>query len=88
MPHCITGVIQAEDLSPEVNAKLTGRPILGARYRLTLEEVEETDEEKLAALRCSIQKGRDEIAAGLAIDGEEVFSRLRAKHFPETVKQA
>ena len=62
------------------------RPIHGARHRVTVEEVEESDEEKLAALRAAIQRGRDDIAAGRVIDGETAFAQLAAKHFPNRMK--
>jgi predicted transcriptional regulator len=87
MSERYTGTVPAEAVSPEIAAALSMRPVPGSRYRVTVEQVEESDEEKWAALRAAIQKGRDEIAAGLAIDGEDVFARLRAKHFPETVKR-
>ena len=88
MSERYTGTIPAEAVSPEIAQALSLRPIPGSRYRVTVEAVDETDEEKRGALRAAIQTGRDEIAAGLAIDGEDVLARLRAKHFPETVKRA
>ena len=47
------------------------------------EAVEMTDEEKLAALRATVETGRKEFAAGLGIDGEAMFAELRAEFFPE-----
>lgn len=83
MSERFTATVQANALSHELAAALSMRPIPGSRYRVIVEEVEETDEEKLAALRAAIQKGRDEIAAGQAIDGETAFAELAAKHFPD-----
>ena len=82
MSERFTATVQAEAVPPELAAALSMRPIPGSRYLVTVEEVEETDDEKRAALRAAIQKGRDEIAAGLSIDGKEAFAKLAAKHFP------
>lgn len=81
MSERFTATVQAEAVSPELAAALSMRPVPGSRYRVTVEEVEETDEEKRAALRAAIQKGRDEIAAGLAIDGETMFAELHSELF-------
>ena len=83
MSERYTGVIQAESVPPELAAALFMRPVPGSLYRVTVQEVEETDEEKRASLRAAIQKGRDEIAAGLAIDGKTAFAELRAEFFPD-----
>lgn len=86
MPERFTATIQAEAVPRELADALSMRPIRGSRYRVTVEEVEETDEEKRAALRAAIQKGRDEIAAGHTIDGEAAFAQLATKHFPGRAK--
>lgn len=78
MSERFTATVQADALSL--------RPIRGARDNITVEEVGESDEEKLAALRAAIQKGRDDIAAGRVIDGETAFANLAAKHFPNRMK--
>lgn len=44
---------------------------------LVLDELKKRD-----ALRALLQKRRESVAAGNAINGEEMFARLRAKHFP------
>ena len=85
MPGRVTGTVQAEDFPQELAAVLSLHPIPGSRYRVTVEEVEVTDEEKLAVLRAAVTKGREELAAGLGIDGETMFAELRAELFPETV---
>jgi hypothetical protein len=82
MSERFTATVQAEILSHELASALSMRPVRGSRYRVTVEEVEETDEEKRAALRAAIQKGRDEIAAGHYLDGEAAFAELAVKHFP------
>ncbi len=87
MPDRVTGTVQAEDIPRELAAALAMHPIRGARYRITLEEVEATDEEKLATLRAAVAKGRAEFAAGLGIDGEAMFAELRAEFFPDTVNK-
>ncbi len=86
MSERFTATVQAEALH-ELALALSMRPIPGSRYRVIVEEVEETDEEKLAALRGAIQKGRDQIAAGQFIDGETMFAELRSELFPEFVKK-
>lgn len=78
-----TLVIQAEKLPKEFAEALSVRPVHGSRLRITVEELEEPDEEKLANLRAAIQKGRDEIAAGKFLDGETAFEKLRAEYFPD-----
>jgi hypothetical protein len=82
MRQSATLAFQAEELPKELAAALAERPVSGSRYRVTVEEVEATDEMKLAALRAAIQKGRDDIAAGKVIDGEAAFAELRDKYFP------
>lgn len=82
MAEKVTATVRAEELPPEIRAKLRGHAVPGARFRVTAEPVEETDEEKLAALRADLQKGRDELRGGLGIDGDEVFTRLEAKYPP------
>jgi hypothetical protein len=77
MRQSATLTIQAEKLPKEFADALSARPVLGSHYRVTVEELEESEEEKLAALRSAIQKGRDEVLAGLAIDGETMFAELR-----------
>ncbi|HYD66966.1 hypothetical protein [Azospirillum sp.] len=82
MPTKVTAIVRAEDLPKAVAAQFPERPIPGTRYRLIAEPVEETDEEKLAALRADIQEGLDQLAAGFGIDGDEVFAMLEAKYPP------
>ena len=84
MSERFTGLVQAEAVSPELAAALSMRPVPGSRYRVTVERVEETDDEKRAALRAAIRKGRDEIATGLAESGETVFADLHAEFFPDS----
>ncbi len=78
--------VQAEALSPTLSTALSLRPIHGASYRVTVEEIEESDEQKLAKLRAAIQRGCDDIAAGRVMDGEVAFQKLAAKHFPNRTK--
>lgn len=83
MSERFTATVQAEALSSELTAALSMRPVRGSRYRVTVEEVEETDDEKRAALRAAIHKGRDDIAAGRFIDGKAAFAELAGKYFPD-----
>lgn len=83
MPNQAVETIPAEHLPPEFRAKL--RPIPGTRYRVTVEEIEETDAEKLEALRADLQKGRDQINAGLGVPAEKVFEELK-KRFPASAR--
>ncbi len=87
MADRITGTVRAEEIPADFAARLTHRPALGTRYRVIFEEIEETDEEKRAALRAAIQRGRDEVAAGQVVDGETMFAELRAELFPDTVNK-
>lgn len=82
MPQRYTATVQAEALSPELSAALSLHPTAGSRYRVIVEEVETTDEEKLAALRSAVAAGRAEFAAGHGIDGEVMFAELREEFFP------
>ena len=44
-------------------------------------EPDQTLADEEAHLRAKIQAGIDELDAGLGMDGEQVFARLRAKYF-------
>ncbi len=87
MRQSATVMIEAEKLPKEFASVLRERPALGAHLRITVEELEESDEQKLVALRAAIQKGYDEIDAGLAIDGETMFAELETELFSERVKK-
>ncbi|MBF0356550.1 MAG: hypothetical protein HQL43_15060 [Alphaproteobacteria bacterium] len=80
-------MIEADKLPKEFASVLRERPVRGSHLRITVEELEESDEQKLATLRAAIQKGRDEFSAGLAIDGETMFAELEAELFSEPVKK-
>jgi len=86
MPGRIIGTVQAEDFPSELAAALSVRLVRGSSYRVTVEEIEATDEEKLTALRAAVQRGRDDIAAGRCAEGDEAFARLSQKHFPGRTK--
>lgn len=78
MPERVTTTVRAESLPEEIRAKLRPRPIPGTRYRVTAEPVEDTEAEKLAALRAGLQKGLAEIDAGLGIEEDDAFRHLDA----------
>lgn len=82
MRQSATVMIEAEKLPKEFSDVLKERPVHGSHLRITVEELEESDEEKLTALRSAIQKGCDDIDAGRVLDGEKAFALLRDKHFP------
>lgn len=75
MPERMTGTIIAEHLPPEFRAKIP--PVPGRRYRVTVEEIEETDEERLAELRAHIQAAIDDPRP--SIPGDVVFAEARAR---------
>ena len=77
-----TTTVRAEALSPELAAALPQRPVAGTRYRVTMEEVEETDDEKRETLRAVLLQRRAQVAAGQCVDGEAALAALHAKHFP------
>jgi hypothetical protein len=82
MRQSATVMIKAEKLPKEFAGMLKELPIRGSHLRITVEELEESDEQKLMALRAAIQKGCEDIAAGRVIDGKTAFNKLRDKHFP------
>ncbi len=59
----------------EVSARPEGEQ--EAIASLVFDELKKRD-----ALRDLLQKRRESVAAGNTVDGEEMFARLRAKHFP------
>ncbi|HYG87252.1 MAG TPA: hypothetical protein VD978_13425 [Azospirillum sp.] len=84
MPEKVTATIRAEELPSEIRAQLRERAVPGARFRVTAEPADESDDEKLEALRADLRKGRDELRDGRGIDGDEAFARLEAKYPPPT----
>jgi hypothetical protein len=86
MPQPTTFTVRAETLPKELTAQMQPRPLPSSRIRVTLEAVEPTREEFINLLRAGIDRGRADVAAGRVVDGEEMFARLRAKHFPEDTK--
>lgn len=82
-PEKVTMTVRAEELPRAVLAKLTARPAPGSRYVVTAELAEEeTDEERIAALRADIALGIADADAGRMYDEEEVFGELQAR-YPE-----
>ncbi len=86
MSERFMATVQAEALSRELATALSMHPVPGSRYRVIVEEIDETDEEKQAMLRAALQKGHDDIAAGRFIDGKASFEELAEKHFPNRIK--
>lgn len=74
-----TADVPASHIPPELAHQFPGgRPIPGTRYRVTVEE--QDDQAKLATLRADFQEARDQLKAGLGMDGETVLAKLRAKY--------
>ena len=82
MAEQFTATVAGEVLTAELAAALSLQPRRNARYRIVVEEIEQSDEEKRHSLRVAIQRGRDDVAAGRKLTGQEAFNSLKAKHFP------
>lgn len=80
MPNRATVTVTAEQLPPEMREKL--RAVPGTRYRMTVEEIQETDDEKFAALRAHVARGLADLDAGRAHDHDDVFGELKASYPP------
>jgi predicted transcriptional regulator len=74
--------MQAETLAQEFATLVKRQSLHARRYRVTLEEVEESDAEKLALLKADIAAGLKEADEGRCVDGETALRALHAKHFP------
>ena len=73
-----TIVVTASELSKRVLDRLPELPPAEARFALTVEPAE-TEAEKLAALQRDLHAGLDDLTAGRASNGREVFARLKAR---------
>jgi predicted transcriptional regulator len=71
--------MQAETLAQEFATLVKRQSLHARRYRVTLEEVEESDAEKLALLKADIAAGLKEADEGRCVDGETMFAQLRAE---------
>lgn len=83
MPERATTTVRADALPPEFAKLIRPRPMPSDMVEVTLEVREPTQDEWLENVRAGIDRGRADIAAGRVVDGEEMFARLRAKHFPK-----
>lgn len=83
MPERASTTIRADALPAELAALLPRRLLAATQVRVTLEVQEPTHEEWLEAVRVGIDRGRREIASGLAIDGETAMSDMRRELFGE-----
>lgn len=86
MPERATTTMRADALPPEFSKLIRPRPMPSDMVEVTLAVREPTEAEFIANIRAGIDRGRADVAAGRVVDGEEMFARLRAKHFPEDVK--
>ena len=73
-----TIVVTASELPKRVLDRFPEPPPAEARFALTVEPAE-TEAERLAALQRDLQTGLDDLAAGRASNGSEVFGRLKAR---------
>ena len=80
-----TATVRAEALSPElIAAALPRHPIAGTRYRVTLEEVEETDDERRESLRDVLLQRRADVAAGNVVDGKAALDKIYSEVFAKS----
>lgn len=82
MSERATVTLSGERLPSEFRPLLTG-PLTARRYRVTAEEIEETDEEKRTALRQTLTERFAEIDAGNVQDGKTALQAVYDKHFPK-----
>jgi len=83
MPERVTVTLGGERLPSEFRSVLTARPLEARRYRVTVEELEETDDDKREVLRATLTARIGDMRAGAGIDGEEALTRLVRDHFPD-----
>ena len=79
-PEPFTVVVPAAELPKRILDRFPEPPAADARFAVTIEP-EESEAEKLEALRREIQAGLDDLAAGKVQEGENVFAELK-KRFP------
>ncbi len=82
MTERATVTLGGERLPSEFRPLLTG-PLAARRYRVTVEEIEETDEEKRVALRQTLTERFSEIDAGNVQDGQAALQEVYDRHFPK-----
>ena len=80
MAERVTITLGGERLPAEVRSLLSARPVAAHRYRVTVEEIEETEEEKREALRSLLAERIADMRAGKGLNGEEVMNRLERKY--------
>jgi hypothetical protein len=77
-PEPFTIVVAASELPKRILDRFPEPPSADARFAVTVEP-EESDAEKLAALRRELEVGLDDLAAGRSSQGREVFARLKKR---------
>lgn len=87
MPDSATTTMRADALPAELVALLPHGLPPTARVRVTLEVQEPTQEEWMEAVRAGIDRGRADAAAGRIVDVDDMFARLKSKHFPKLEQQ-
>ncbi len=80
LPEPFTVEFLGSELPESIASRFPQRPDGSARFVVTVEP-EQTEEQKLDALRRDIQEGLDDSRAGRVVDGATVFAELRAR-FP------
>lgn len=84
MPKRATVTLGGERLPLGFRPLLSARPLRAHRYRVTVEEIEETDDEKREALRATLAERFAEADAGKVVDGPTALQRIFNKHFPKS----
>lgn len=76
----VTATIPAEELPRAGAAALPVRPPAGTRFRVTVEAVDESEEERRQSLKNDVAVGLEDADAGRTTDGEMLFDRLIDKY--------
>ncbi|CAO3421135.1 hypothetical protein [Azospirillum endophyticum] len=79
-PSRVTTIVQAEELPRAITGALPVRPPPGTRFRVTIEPVEESEDERRQSLQADIAAGLEDADAGRITDSEKLFERLIAKY--------
>jgi hypothetical protein len=70
--------VSASELPRRILDQFPEAPAADARFAVTVEPAED-EAEKLGALQRDLQTGLDDLAAGRASEGKDVFARLKAR---------
>jgi hypothetical protein len=73
--------VSASELPRRILNRFREPPAADARFAVTVEPAE-NEAEKLGAFRRDLQAGLNDLAAGRASEGKDVFTRLKARFPP------